>query len=379
MVWNDALGLCVDQYCSGNKKPSNSQLQKQFITQGKRTSNRQWLSEVSNIPLQQSLRDLNTAYQNFFKSGKGERKGKPVRPPRFKRKSARQSARFARHGFSIKRDKVYLAKIGLLKVVWSRPLPAEPSSVTVIKDAAGRYFLSFVVEIIPDPLAPNQYSVGIDLGISTFATLSTGEKIDAPKPLKKRIKRLRRVNKNLSRKQKESKPYKRDKKRRGKLYAKIKDIRRDFLHQLSTRVIRENQTIVLEDLNVAGMVKNRRLSRAISDLGWRQFRSFLEAKSDKYGREFRVINRWEPKSQVCSCCGFKGGKLDLSIRKWTCLNCGATHDRDINAAVNILVAGGHSETINGRGGERKTSAKGAATVEASTHLEFKQLSLFDIA
>ncbi|MDB9516840.1 RNA-guided endonuclease TnpB family protein [Roseofilum reptotaenium CS-1145] len=378
VVWNDALGFCVDQYRSGNQKPSNSQLQKKFITQAKKESNRQWLSQVSNIPLQQSLRDLNTAYQNFFKSSKGERKGKPVRPPRFKRKRARQSARFARHGFSIKRDKVYLAKIGLLKVVWSRPLPAQPSSVTVIKDAAGRYFLSFVVEILPESLTANQHSVGIDLGISTFATLSTGEKIDAPKPLKKRLKRLRRVNKNLSRKQKGCKRYEKAKKRRGKLYAKIKNIRRDFLHKLSTRMIRENQTIVLEDLNVSGMVKNRRLSRAISDLGWRQFRTLLEAKANKV-RNFRVINRWEPTSQVCSSCGFKGGKLDLSIRKWTCLNCGATHDRDVNAAINILVAGGHSETINGRRGECKTSVKGAATVEASTHLEFKQLSLFDTA
>ena len=379
VVWNDALAFSVDQYRSGKKKPSNSQLQKKFITQAKKESNRQWLSQVSNIPLQQSLRDLNTAYQNFFKSSKGERKGKPVRPPRFKKKQSRQSARFARHGFSIKRDKVYLAKIGLLKVIWSRPLPSKPSSITVIKDAAGRYFLSFVVEIAPESLAPNQHSVGIDLGISTFATLSTGEKIDAPKPLKKQLKRLRRVDKNLSRKKQGSKRYEKAKKRRGKLYAKIKDIRNDFLHKLSTRMIRENQTIVLEDLNVAGMVKNRRLSRAISDLGWRQFRTFLESKSDKYGRDFRVINRWEPTSQRCSCCGFKGGKLDLSIRKWTCLNCGATHDRDVNAAVNILVAGGYSETLNGRRGERKTSVKGAATVEASTHLEFKQLSLFDTA
>ncbi|WP_363267636.1 RNA-guided endonuclease TnpB family protein [Okeania sp. SIO2B3] len=141
----------------------------------------------------------------------------------------------------------------------------------------------------------------------------------------------------------------------------------DFLHKLSTEIIRENQTIVLEDLNVSGMVKNRKLSKAISDLGWRQFRTFLDGIAEKYGRDFRVISRWEPTSQICSNCGFKGGKLDLQVREWECLNCGSKHDRDENAAINILVAGGHSETKNGRGGKRKTSVKIAAVCETSTH------------
>ncbi len=361
VVWNDALASCFERYRSGEKKPSNAQLQKRFITQAKKESSRQWLSEVSNIPLQQSLNDLNTAYQNFFKSCKGERKGKPTRLPRFKKKQSRQSARFTRYGFSIKRNKVYLAKIGQLKVVWSRPLLPEPSSVTVIKDAAGRYFLSFVVEMAPEPLSPNQNSIGIDLGISTFATLSTGEKIEAPKPLKKRLTKLRKYQRQLSRKVKGSKRRNKSRLRVAKLQAKVSDIRTDFLHQLTTKLIRENQGVVLEDLNVSGMLKNRKLARAISDLGWRQFRTLLEAKADRHGRDFRVINRWEPTSQKCSRCGFKGGKLDLSIRKWTCLNCGATHDRDLNAAVNILVAGGLSETKNGRGGKRKTSAPGSGS------------------
>ena len=141
----------------------------------------------------------------------------------------------------------------------------------------------------------------------------------------------------------------------------------DFLHKLSTKIIRDNQTIILEDLNVSGMIKNRKLSRSISDLGWRTFRTFLEGKAEKYGRNFRVIGRWEPTSQVCSCCGFRGGKLDLSVREWVCLNCGSKHDRDENAAINILVAGGQSETLNGRGGKRKTTVKVAAANETSTH------------
>ena len=152
----------------------------------------------------------------------------------------------------------------------------------------------------------------------------------------------------------------------AKFHAKLKDTRTDFLHKLSTEIINENQVIVLEDLNVSGMVKNPKLSRAISDLGWRQFRTFLEGKAEKYGREFRVIGRWEPTTQVCSCCGFRGGKLDLSVRQWECLNCGTQHDRDENAAINILVAGGQSETLNGRGGQRETTVKAAAVNETST-------------
>ncbi|HAZ45411.1 MAG TPA: transposase [Cyanobacteria bacterium UBA11369] len=377
-VWNDALAYCVNQYQAGGKKPSNASLQKQFITQAKKTVEREWLAEVSNVPLQQSLNDLEQAYQNFFKSCKGERKGKAVKPPRFKKRRAAQSARFTTFGFKLDKDILYLAKIGNLDVVWSRPLPSVPSSVTVIRDAAHRYFVSFVVEIQPETLAPTDNSVGVDLGVATFATLSTGEKVDAPKPLKKSLKRLRKVQRNLSRKQKGSKRREKAKKRVARFHARIKDTRTDFLHKLSTRLIRENQTIILEDLNVSGMVKNRKLSRAISDLGWRQFRTFLEGKAQKYGREFRVISRWEPTSQRCSCCNELGGKKELSVREWTCLFCGVIHDRDINAAINIKAAGGHSEAKNGCGGRRKTTAKVAASCEASTRPEVIQLSLFDL-
>lgn len=378
MVWNDALAYCDERYRSGEKKPKYAELSSRFLTEAKKTEQRSWLSEVSSVPLQQSLRDLETAYQNFFKSCKGERKGRKVRPPRFKKRRGFQSARFAANGFQVESNQIYLAKIGDLKVVWSRPLPSVPSSVTVIKDAADRYFLSFVVEIVPEKLSDNGQSVGIDLGIATFSTLSTGEKIDAPKPLKKRLKRLRKAQRNLSRKQKGSKRRERARKRVAKIHARIKDTRTDFLHKTSTRLVRENQTIILEDLNTLGMLKNRKLSRAISDLGWRSFRDMLAAKSDKYGRDFRIISRWEPTSQRCSCCGNIGGKKALNVREWECLFCGAFHDRDINAAVNIKVAGGQSDTQNGRGGRRKTSVKGAASREASTQPKVVQLSLFDL-
>ena len=364
VVWNDTLAYCQELYRQGEKKPKYTELSRR-LTQIKKTEKKQWLTEVSSILLQQSLRDLETAYSSFFASYKVERKGKKVKPPKFKKRKSQQSARFTNNSFTVHQYHVTLAKIGDLKVVWSRPLPSKPSSVTVIKDAADRYFLSFV-EIRPETLPNNEQTVGIDLRIATFATLSTGEKIEAPKPLKKRLKRLRKAQRNFSRKQKGSNRREKARKRVAKIHAKIKDTRTDFLHKLSTRIVRENQTIILEDLNTSGMVKNRKLSRAISDLGWRSFRDMLSAKSDKYGRNFRIISRWEPTSQRCSCCGNIGGKKALNIREWECLFCGTFHDRDINAAVNIKVAGGHSETLNGRGGKRKTSVKEAASREAST-------------
>ena len=370
VVWNDALAAC-----KGSEKLLSYNQLSSLLTQSKQTEERVWLTEVSAIPLQQSVRNLNVAYQNFFNSVNGKRKGKKINPPRFKSRKSKQSATFTNVGFSIKGEKVYLAKIGYLDVMWSRPLPSEPSSVTVIKDAAGRYFLSFVVEINPEKLPDNGKSVGIDLGITDFATLDNGEKIKSPKPLKKRFKKLRKAQRNLSRKQKGSKRREKARLKVAKLHAKIKDIRTDFLHKLSTRLIRENQTIVLEDLNTSGMLKNRKLSRAISDLGWRSFRDMLKAKSERYGRDFRVISRWEPTTQKCSCCGQIGGKKELSVREWTCLFCGETHDRDVNAAKNIKVAGGLSETRNGHRGRRKSSLL-VASDEVSTRLLPIQLNLF---
>ncbi len=371
VVWNDALAFCRDS----EKLPSYNELSKR-LTECKQMEEREWLKLVSSVPLQQSIRNLSAAYKNFFDSIGGKRKGKKINPPKFKSRRSKQSATFVNSGFVLKDNNlVYLAKIGFLDVVWSRPLPSAPSSVTVIKDAANRYFVSFVVEVEPEQLPDNRQAVGVDLGIIDFATLSTGEKIKSPKPLKARLKRLRKCQRNLSRKQKGSNRREKARLRVAKLHAKVKDARTDFLHKLSTRLIRENQTIILEDLNTSGMLKNRRLSRAISDLGWRSFRAMLEAKSVMYGRDFRVISRWEPTSQRCSCCGEIGGKKELSVRDWTCLFCGAIHDRDINAAINIKVAGGHPETLNGRGGKRKSTSV-VAPVESSTHPLFTQLSLF---
>ncbi|WP_026733171.1 RNA-guided endonuclease InsQ/TnpB family protein [Fischerella sp. PCC 9605] len=337
VVWNDALAICK----KSEKLPSTNDLQKLVITQAKKTEERVWLSEVSNIPLQQSVADLGVAYQNFFDSVKGKRKGKKVGSPKFKKKTSQQSARFRIGGFSIKGNEVYLAKIGNVKPIWSRKLPSTPTSVTVIKDCANRYFLSFVVEVERIQFDAKNQSIGIDLGIKTFAVMSDGSKVESPK-YSALDRKIRKLQKKLARQPKVSKRRNRTRIRIAKLHNKIADTRKDFLHKLSTKVVSENQAIVLEDLNVSGMVKNRKLARAIRLQGWREFRVLCETKSERLNREFRVISRWEPTSQTCSCCGYRWGKVNLCVRSVLCLNCGTEHDRDENAAKNINKVGmGH--------------------------------------
>ena len=352
VVWNDALAICKQT----EKKPKSAELQKLVITQAKKTPERAWLSEVSNIPLQQSVADLDTAFKNFFDSCKGKRKGRKVGYPKFKKRTNTQSARLTRGGFALKEDSVYLAKIGLVNPIWSRELPSEPSSVTIIKDCANRYFLSFVVEVLPVSLDTKSQSVGIDLGIKTFAVMSNGEKAFSP-CYKDLDRRVRKLQKKLARQQKDSKRRNKTRIQIARLHNQIADTRQDFLHKLSTKVVSENQTIVFEDLNVSGMVKNRKLARAISQQGWREFRVLVEAKSEKYGRKFVVISRWEPTSQVCSDCGYKWGKIDLSIRSVLCLNCGFEHDRDENASVNIEKVGiGHCHDSKCTSRQSKTTS-----------------------
>ena len=334
VVYNDALAICKQS----EKKPSSAELQKIVITQAKKTEERAWLEEVSCVPLQQSVADLDIAFKNFFNSCKGKRKGRKVGYPKLKKRTSSQSARFRIGGFSFKDRGVYLAKIGIVNPILSRELPSEASSVTVIKDCANRYFLSFVVEVEPVQVEAKNLSIGIDLGIKTFAVMSNGEKAESPS-YKKLDRKVRKLQRKLARQPRDSKRRNITRIRIVKLHNQITDTRKDFLHQLSTKIVNENQVIVLEDLNVSGMVKNRKLSRAISQQGWYEFRTLCEAKSEKFGREFKVISRWEPTSQVCSDCGFKWGKIDLSIRSVLCLSCGTEQDRDENAAKNIEKVG----------------------------------------
>jgi putative transposase len=378
VVWNDALAFCKQSVSVAGdttrsllprrgttKLPGYNKLSA-MLTQSKKTDERKWLSDVSSVPLQQSLRHLDNAYKNFFSSLKGKRKGKKVGTPRFKKKTNSQSAEFTKAGFSVKDGEVYLAKIGTIKPIWSRELPSEPSSVTVIKDCANRYFLSFVVEVEASVTTAKNQSIGIDLGVKTFAVMSNGEKAFSPN-YSKPDRKIRQLQRKLARQQKNSKRRNNTRIKIAKLHNQIADTRKDFLHKLSTKIISDNQVIVLEDLNVSGMVKNRRLSRVISLQGWREFRNLCEAKSEKFNRDFRIIDRWQPTSQICSCCGFRWGKIDLSVRLILCLSCGTEQERDENASRNIEMVGmGHAfGTLRERHDLKRTGSDCQTTPVAS--------------
>ena len=348
---------------AGAKYPGFAATSK-LLTESKKTPERAWLNDVSSVPVQQSIRNLDVAFRRFFNGLKG--KGPKVGFPTWKRKDGKQSAEFTRSGFTLQRGKLCLAKVGDVDVRWSRTLPSVPKTATVTLDAAGRYYVSFTVEKV-DAALEGGTPVGVDLGIKTFAALSTGELVHAP-DLKHLERRIGMAQRALSRCQKGSARRGRAKLRVAKLNAALADARRDFLEKLSTRLVREHSLVALEDLNVAGMAKNHCLARAVNRQGWRMFRTMVESKCQRYGRDVRIVGRWEPTSQVCSGCGHRWGKFDLGVREVACEGCGEVHDRDINAAKNV-VAAGLAETQNGRGEwvNRVVSlGTGVPFVEAST-------------
>ncbi len=272
------------------------------LTAAKATAERAWLGEVSAVVLQQALADLNTAYRNFFASATGKRAGPKVGPPRFRsRKDRRQAIRFtanARFGV-LPNGKLRLPKIGDVPVRWSRPLPSQPSSVTVINDSAGRYFASFVVETEPTALPAAGPVTGVDLGLTHFAVLSDGRKITAPQFLRRAETKLKRAQRSLSRKQKGSSNRDKARVKVARAHARVADARRDFHHQLSTALIRDNQAVAVENLAVTALARTR-LAKSVHDAGWSAFTAMLEYKARLYGREFHRIGRYEPTSRVCS-------------------------------------------------------------------------------
>ncbi|MEV0754182.1 transposase, partial [Streptosporangium sp. NPDC050280] len=337
------------------------------LSVAKATPERAWLGEVSSVVLQQALADLNAAYRNFFASITGKRQGPKVGLPRFRsRKDARQAIRFTRNArFAVTAGgRLRLPKIGEVVVRWSRPLPAEPSSVTVIKDAAGRYFASFAVETGDEPLPETTSEVGVDLGLTHFAVLSDGRKIDNPRLLRRAAKRLRKAQKALSRTVKGSANRAKAVVKVARAHVRVADARRDFAHKLSTQLIGDNQAVYVEDLSVKGLARTR-LARSVHDVGWSQFVNMLEYKAKRYGRTFAKVGRWFPSSKRCSQCATVVSALPLGVREWAC-PCGAVHDRDVNAARNILIEGRRTvaagrkpaadrrreaETLNARGGD----------------------------
>ncbi|MGV9891661.1 RNA-guided endonuclease InsQ/TnpB family protein [Streptomyces sp. NPDC003395] len=366
-VYNDGVSLRRKAHAEGLPYPTLGDLQKKLITEAKKTPEREWLSRAAAAMLQNSLRDLETAYRGFIASVSGKRRAAKVGPPRFKsRKDTRQSIRFTgnAHRFVTAGGKLQLPKIGDITVRWSRRLPSAPSSVTVIKDSAGRYFASFVVQVEPTPLPETDSQVGIDLGLEHFAVLSDGTKISSPRFLRRAEKKLRRASRELSRKQKGSKNREKARQRLARAHAQVTDARRDFHHQLSTALIRENQAIAVEDLPVKALAKSPR-AKSVRDAGWTAFLTMLEYKAARYGRTLLRAGRFEPTSQVCSQCGVKDGPKPLKVRAWSCPSCGALLDRDINAAINIAKAAGLA--VAACGAQVRPGLVPAQRGEAGTH------------
>ena len=367
VVFNDGLRARQEAREAGQPYLSDGDLSKQVITRAKTTPERAWLSEVSAVVLQQALADLNVAYRAFFASISGKRKGRKVAPPRFRsRKDNRQTVRFTKNShFSVlENGHLRLPKIGNVRVRWSRELPAPPSSVTIIRDAAGRYFASFVVQSSDAPLPLAGPEVGIDLGLTHFAVLSDGTKVAAPRFLRQAARKLGRLQKALARKTSGSHRRKKAVMKVARAHARVTDSRRDFHHKLSTSIIRDNQAVYVEDLCVVGLGRTR-LAKSVHDAGWASFTAMLEYKASRYGRTFGRVSRFFPSTRMCSDCGQVNDKMALNVRAWDC-PCGSHHDRDLNAAHNVLAAG-RADNSNDRGARVRPAAMLASHDEAVIH------------
>ncbi|MFE2578679.1 RNA-guided endonuclease InsQ/TnpB family protein, partial [Streptomyces sp. NPDC059378] len=334
VVFNDALRVREEARAAGLPFVTSAELSKR-LTAAKKTPERAWLGTVSAVILQQSLRDLDTAYRNFFDALKGKRP--TMGAPRLKSKrDNRQSIRFtANAAWRITPGgKLRLPKIGDLEVKWSRCLPSTPTTVTVAKDAAGRYFASFVVETDASEVLPQTTAeIGIDLGLGHFAVLSDGTKVDSPRFLRRAERRLKKAQRELFRKEKGSGNRNKARVKVARAHARVADARREFHHRLSTRIIRENQAVAVEDLAVKGLARTR-LAKSVHDAGWSAFVKMLEYKAARYGRTFTKIGRFEPTSQVCSQCGVKDGPNPRVGRRGGVSGCGA-------GALAGVCTGGH--------------------------------------
>jgi putative transposase len=364
VVFNDAIRCRQDAYEAG-QTIGPTEVQRRVITAAKTTEERAWLGEVASVALVQSVRDAHRAYSNWFDSLKGRRKGRKMGRPRFKsRKDNRQSFRLTRNGFTLRPDgRLYLAKIGDVRVRWSRDLPSDPSSVTVIHEPDGHFYVSFVVEVQPTPLPTVAQECGVDLGVSRLATVATsaGARVDVPNPrhLARKQRKLRRLEREKSRRAVGGANRAKTRCNLAVQHGKVARARRDYHHKQALTLVRDNQAVYVEDLNVAGMVRNRRLARAISDAGFGQLVQLVEEKAERYGRTVHKVDRWFPSSKTCSTCGRVVDEIPLKVREWTC-PCGAVHDRDVNAARNILAAGRadrlNASHVSGRDAQRPGGA-----------------------
>jgi putative transposase len=369
VVYNDALRE-RERACGAGEKVTDTEVQRRVVTLAKQTPERAWLAEVASVALVQACQDARRAYRNWFNSLSGKRRGHRIGHPRFRTKHGRQSIRLTRNGFALHGARLYVAKVGDLRVRWSRTLPSSPSSVTVIREPDGRFYASFVVEREPTPLPPVARTAGVDLGLIWFAAVAasdgTTEAVANPRHLGAAQQRLARAQRALSRKQKGSANRAKARVRVAIAHRRVRDRRADHHHKLALRLIRENQAVAVEDLCVAGLGRTR-LAKSVHDAGWATFVRLLEQKAAQHGRRVIKIGRWEPTSQTCSACGYRRGPQPLGVRAWACQACGVAHDRDVNAARNILVAAGLAETQNACGAGVRPPVIAAVGDEAGTH------------
>ncbi len=363
VVYNDCLRLRDACHAAG-EKISDTEVQRRVITLAKAIPERAWLAEVASVALVQACQDARRAYKNWFGSLTGRRKGPKVRHPKPKRKRGRQSIRLTRNGFALHGERLYVAKVGDIRVEWSRSLPSVPSSVTVIREPDGRYYASFVVQREATPLPACDREVGVDLGLNSLVVTSDGEASGNPRFYRAAQRRLRRAQRVLSRRQKGSANRARARHRVAVVHRKVRDARLDHAHKTALRLVRDNQAVYAEDLAVSGLMRTR-LAKSVADAGWSQLLRCIAEKAAQYGRAFAKVGRFEPTSQVCSACGVNDGPKPLGVREWACAACGTVHDRDVNAARNILALG-RRERLNACGTGVRPPLTVAAGAEAGT-------------
>ncbi len=371
-MFNDAVEARRRARRDGTAYPSTATLSKALIIEAKRTAERAWLGEVSAVVLQQALADADRAYRNFFASLAGKRPGPRMGPPRFKRRTGLQSIRFTRNArfCVLGNGRLRLPNVGDLKVAWSRVLPSEPTSVTVSKSPTGKYYVSFVVAVEDcaeelEPIADPDAETGIDLGLKDFAVLRGGRVIENPRFFRRLERRLAKAQRVLSRKTKGSANRAKARLRVARIHEQIKDTRTDWVNKQVKALVSENQALYVEDLNVHGLSRGR-VAKSVHDAAFGMFLTRLESKAARAGRTFVKVDRFFPSTRLCSTCGVLSGPSGLEglkVRSWVC-GCGAVHDRDVNAEVNIrregkrLVAGGHSDTQNASGGDVRPGTPG---------------------
>ena len=342
-VYNRALRYRTDAWHERQERVGYNQSSAE-LTKWKGEEETAWLREVSSVPTQQALRHLNNAFVKFFNKEAGY--------PKFKKKGHRQSAEYTTSAFKFSRPdpnnpNLRISGLGRLDVKWSRKFASSPTTVTITKQPSGRYYATLCLDESFPKLEPTSKTVGIDLGISRLATTSDGQKIANPRHTRKNQARLARAQRVLSRRTKGSGRWNQQRVRVAKIQEHIGNVRKDHLDKVTTALVRRYDRISIEDLNVRGMVRNRSLSKAISDASFGQFRQMLEYKCERYGRELRLVDRWFPSSKRCNCCGHILSSLPLGIREWGCPECGTQHDRDLNAAMNIHSEGGQLSKARG--------------------------------